>query len=147
MKRPAPENKRVEVCHEWLFGPEHFSGLWRNGPLCFILNYNINKTFVADCAKRMMKYRTKFKRCLIIRATWWLWHSSWKMPALLPLSVYRMLWTRRERGFCSYWIMLLFHVRELLSSSLLSLSLFPRETIVNDKLDTRNSKKNRIATK
>ena len=32
MKRPALQNKQV-VLYEWLFGPEKFSGLSRNGPL------------------------------------------------------------------------------------------------------------------
>ena len=39
------------MCHKWLFGPENFSGLWRNGPLCFILNYNINKNFCCRLCK------------------------------------------------------------------------------------------------
>ena len=32
MKRPALQDKQV-VLYEWLFGPEKFSGLSRNGPL------------------------------------------------------------------------------------------------------------------
>ena len=58
MKRPALQNRRVAV-FEWLFGPEKFPGLSRNGPLASKEKELISVTYCAASNSNMTNCRNQ----------------------------------------------------------------------------------------